>query len=158
METLRWDEVQDLMDPDSVGALPDAWVDGTTVADWQVVLDLVRDGPWPWRLVDGERDAPLPPAADVFRRRPEGVLLHLEVEFAPRAVAIFRAYAPDSVDFDVDVRELQGQERLDALGVLFAAVGRALGRSVWMGAEGDTTSTPLLGFDVRLDRMVRVAD
>ncbi|MGW5159672.1 hypothetical protein ACWEPN_29705 [Nonomuraea wenchangensis] len=65
----------------------------------------------------------------------------------------FRMYQVESIDFDVDLRELQGQERLDVLTDVFSLIGRRLGKSVLLSAEGDL-GHPYLGFDVDADRVV----
>lgn len=75
---------------------------------------------------------------------------------APDVLAIFWFLAEDTIDFDVDLRELQGQERLDLLCEFFTAVGRRLGKSVLMSPKGDREK-PVLGFEVRADRMVLLA-
>lgn len=43
---LLWDDVKCLFDPDINGTLPDVVVEGTTVEDWQVLLDLVQSQGW----------------------------------------------------------------------------------------------------------------
>ena len=43
---LRWDHVRRWFNRDDNGLLPDRCVPGTTVADWQAVLDLVRSRGW----------------------------------------------------------------------------------------------------------------
>lgn len=154
MESLRWDDVCHYFDPRSVGSLPDVRIDDTTVADWQALFDLVRDGDWPWTFVEGLDPAELPTAAEVFARPADAELVDLRVELADGAVAIFRPYSDERIDFDVDLRFLQGQERLNHLCDFFAVLGRHLGRSVWMSSEGG--GHPLLGFDVATDRMVVV--
>jgi LSD1 subclass zinc finger protein len=52
--------------------------------------------------------------------------------------AIFRFHADDEVDFDVDLRELQGQERLDVFCGFLREIGRRLGKPVLMDPEGAT--------------------
>lgn len=154
MVRLWWDDVRDYFDPHSMGSLPDVRIDDTTVADWQALFDLVRDGDWPWSFHEGLDPTELPTAAAVFARPADAEVVDLRVEFAEEAVAIFRPYSDESIDFDVDLRFLQGQERLDRLCDFFAVLGRHLRRSVWMSSEGG--GRPLLGFDVTADRMVVV--
>lgn len=51
----------------------------------------------------------------------------------------------------MDLRELQGQERLDVLCGFLRAIGRRLGKPVVMTPEGDWEHRhPVLGFDVVL--------
>lgn len=59
--------------------------------------------------------------------------------------------------FDVDLRELQGQERLDVFCGVLREIGRRLGKQVLMDPEGDY-GHPVLGFDVEADRVVLLAD
>lgn len=118
-------------------------------------MDLVRTGPWPWTFHDGLRPAPMPTAAEVFARAEDAEGVRLDVEVAPDAIAMFRPHATHSIDVDVDLRHLQGQERLDALCAFLVAIGRAVGRSVWMSPEG-LDAVAVLGYDAEQDRVVRV--
>lgn len=68
-------------------------------------------------------------------------------------MAIFRFYSVEEIDFDVDLRELQGQERLDVLCGFLAVIGRWLGKPVVMYCEGGHPSHPVLGFDVESDQV-----
>ena len=61
----------------------------------------------------------------------------------------------EEIDFDVDLRKLQGQERLDVLCGFSRALGRRLGKPVVMDFEGSTV--PMIGYDDQLDRVVRLA-
>ncbi|MGJ6964879.1 hypothetical protein ACSDR0_23495 [Streptosporangium sp. G11] len=81
----------------------------------------------------------------------------LRVWPAPEVLAIFRFYVDETVDFDIDLRELQGQERLDLLCGFLRAIGRRLGKPVLMTPEGDDHH-PVLGFDVTADRVVLLAE
>jgi hypothetical protein len=68
-------------------------------------------------------------------------------------LVIFRFHADDEVDFDVDVRELQGQERLDVFCGFLREIGRRLDKPVLMEPEG-ARGHPVLGFDAEADRVV----
>ncbi|MFC8719050.1 hypothetical protein [Kitasatospora sp. NPDC057198] len=157
MPDLYWDDVADFFDPDLMGALPDVWVEGTTVEDWQAVFDLVRSSGWAWEYREGDVPGPLPPAAQVLARPAGAVTVDLRVRPVPDVLVIFRPGSDDGIDFDVDLRELQGQRGVDVLCRFLAAVGRGLGRQVVMTAEGDH-GHPVLGFDPAADRVVLMAD
>ncbi|MEU5410343.1 hypothetical protein [Nocardia asteroides] len=69
----------------------------------------------------------------------------------------FYPMSATEIDFDVDLRELQGQVGVDTLCDFVSALGRRLNRPVFMGAEGQY-GYPLLGFDPAADRVVLFAD
>ncbi|MFI6360797.1 hypothetical protein ACIBJF_51810 [Streptomyces sp. NPDC050743] len=157
MPDLLWDDVRNFFDPDLMGALPDVSVEGTSVEDWQAVFDLVRSSGWLWEYLEGGVAGPLPPAVQVLTRPADAETAHLRVWPVPDVLVIFRPMSAEEIDFDVDLRELQGQEGVDVLCRFLAAVGRRLGKPVAMTAEGDH-GNPVLGFDPDADRVVLVAD
>jgi hypothetical protein len=57
----------------------------------------------------------------------------------------------------VDLRELQGQDRLDVFCGFLREIGRRLGKPVLMDPKGDC-GRPVLGFDAETDRVVLLAD
>ncbi|MGW3621421.1 hypothetical protein [Micromonospora arida] len=81
----------------------------------------------------------------------------LRVWLAPGVLIDFWPYSAVEIDFDIDLRELQGQQRLDMLCGFFALIGRRLDKPVLMASEGDYQH-PVLGFDVDADRVVLLAD
>ncbi|TYB60694.1 hypothetical protein FXF51_31310 [Nonomuraea sp. PA05] len=163
MPDLLWDEVKDLFDPELNGALPDVVVEETTVEDWQALLDLVRARRWPHAYSVGGEPAELVSAAAMVVSADGGgvpelaVTPELHVRPIPEVLLIFRMYQPESIDFDVDLRELQGQERLNLLVDVLRAIGRHLGKSVSMSAE-HSPGHPDLAFDVEADRVILLAD
>jgi hypothetical protein len=59
----------------------------------------------------------------------------------------------------VDLRELQGQDRLDVLCSFLRAIGRRLGKPVVMTPEGASNARfAVLGYQVAQDRVVVLAD
>ncbi|MFB7678294.1 hypothetical protein ACFC26_43565 [Kitasatospora purpeofusca] len=157
MPDLLWDDVKNFFDPDLMGALPDVCVAGTSVNDWQAVFDLVRSCGWEWEYSEGRVAVPLPPAAQVLSRPAGAETVDLRVWPVPGVLAIFRPMSAEEIDFDVDLRELQGQEGVDVLCGFLTALGRRLGKPVVMTAEGDY-GNPVLGFDPAADRVVLMAD
>jgi hypothetical protein len=98
------------------------------------------------------------PAAEVVFARPAGSeTVDLRVWPDPAALAIFRPYSADSIDFNVDLRELQGQQRLDILCAFLTTIGRRLGKPVLMAPEVDEEH-PVLGFRPEADLMALLAD
>jgi hypothetical protein len=150
---LLWDDVSCLFDPDLMGSLPDVRVPSTSVDDWQELLDLVAEKGWKCQYSEGERVLPVPRAEAVLSYPADTECRDLRVWPAADVLVIFRFRAEDEVDFDVDLRELQGQERLDAFCGFLREIGRRLGKPVLMDPEGDY-GHPVLGFDVEADRVV----
>ena len=55
MPDLLWDEVKNFFDPDLMGALPDAFVPGASVEDWQALFGLVQTRNWQWQYSEASR-------------------------------------------------------------------------------------------------------
>jgi hypothetical protein len=94
---------------------------------------------------------------EVLTRPADAETVDLRVWPVPGVLAIFRPMSAEEIDFDVDLRELQGQEGVDVLCRFLAAIGRRLGKPVVMTAEGDYGHR-VLGFDPAADRVVLMAD
>jgi hypothetical protein len=154
---LLWDDVSSFFDPDLMGSLPDVRVPDASAEDWQVVLDLVAEKGWKRQYSEGETVLPVPRAEAVLSGPADAECPALRVWPAADVLAIFRFHADDEVDFDVDLRELQGQDRLDVLCGFVGEIGRRLGKPVLMDPEGGY-GHPVLGFDVEADRVVLLAD
>lgn len=157
MADLLWDEVRGFFDPDLMGALPDVLVPGASVEDWQAVLDLIDERGWKHQYSEGESVLPVPRAESVLSRPAEADCPQLRVWLADDVLAIFRFYSADEIDFDVDLRELQGQERLDLFCGFLTAIGRRLAKPVLMDAESGDGSHAALGFEIESDRVVLFA-
>ena len=158
MPDLLWDEVKNFFDPDLMGALPDVFVPGTSVEDWQALFDLVQTHGWKWQYSEGLTELPLPLAAAVLARPADSEIAELRVWPVPGVLVIFRIMAADEIDFDVDLRKLQGQAGVDVLCHLLSDIGRELGKPVVMTSEGGSLAHPVLAFDPFLDRVVPLAD
>ncbi|NUR01572.1 MAG: hypothetical protein HOY79_35095 [Streptomyces sp.] len=158
MAELLWDDVRWFFDPEVMGSLPDVWVPNASEGDWQAVLDLVVERGWTFQYSEGSTARPLPSAEAVLSRPADAEQPHLEVRPEQDMLAIFRFYAAEEIDFDVDLREIQGQTPLDGLCGFLAAIGRRLGKPVPMDAEGGDGSRPVLGFDVEADHVVMLVE
>lgn len=158
MPDLLWDEVKNFFDPDLMGALPDLFVPGASVEDWQALFGLIQTRNWQWRYSEGLTELPLPLAAAVLARSADSEIAELRVWPVPGVLAIFRIMSADEIDFDVDLRELQGQAGVDVLCGFLAEIGRELGKPVVMTSEGGSPTHPILGFNPVLDRVVALAD
>jgi hypothetical protein len=154
---LLWDDVKSFFDPDLMGALPDVRVPDASVEDWQVVLDLVEAKGWTCQYSEGETVLPAPRAEAVLSRPAHAECPELRVWPTVGVLAIFRFLDMNEVDFDVDLRELQGQEQLDTFCAFLREIGRSLGKPVLMDPEGGH-GHPVLGFDVEADRVVLLAE
>lgn len=141
-----------------MGSLPDVCVPDTPVEDWQAVLDLVVERGWRFQFSEGDSVLPLPRAEEALCRPVDAEIQVLRVWPTEDVLMIFRFMAVDEIDFDVDLRQLQGQERLDTFCSLLTAIGRRLGKSVLMDSEGGDGTKPVLGFDVAADRVAVMAD
>ncbi|MFJ8009955.1 hypothetical protein [Streptomyces fagopyri] len=159
MSELLWDDVKGFFDLECEGCLPDVWVTGTGVEVWQTVLDLIMESGWRSEYSEGGVVLPLPRAGEVLSRPAGAECADLRVWPALDVLAIFRLESPEEIGFDVDLRELQGQERLDVLCGFLRTIGHRLGKPVVMTPEGDWDQNhPVLGFDVESRRVVLLAE
>lgn len=152
---LLWDDVKAFLDPTLMGALPDVEVPDASAQDWQTVFDLVRSSGWTWDYKIEGVVTPLPSAVEVLDH-PASVP-ELRVYPAAGMLVIFRPWSADRIDFDVDLRELQGQDGVNLLCDFLRAIGRTLHKQVLMSPEGDNDN-PVLGYDPAADRVVLLAD
>ncbi len=153
---LAWDDVWEWFDPELNGVLPDVYVPDATVADWQAVVDLVRSAGLAYEYAVDGRVVRMPHRVeDMLDLRGEAGVT-LKVWLLPDVLAIFWLYCAEQVDFDVDLRELQGQQRLDVLCRFMRALGRRLGKPVVMTPEG-SDAVPLIAYEVESDRVVFLA-
>ncbi|MER6085467.1 hypothetical protein [Streptomyces sp. NPDC001833] len=157
MADLLWDDVKRFFDIDLMGSLPDVHVPNASVEDWQEVLDLVAEKGWKCQYSEGETVLPVPRAEYVLSRPAHTEYPELRVWPTADVLAIFRFCADDEIDFDVDLWELQGQDRLDVLCGFLREIGRRLRKPVLLAPEG-AERHPVLGFDVEADRVVLLAD
>ncbi|GGY13773.1 hypothetical protein [Streptomyces xanthochromogenes] len=157
MADLLWDDVSCFFDPDLMGTLPDLRVPDASVEDWQVVLDRVVAKRWRWQYSEGETVLPLPRAETVLSRPADAERPCLRVWPTSDVLAIFRFLDDEVIDFDVDLRELQGQEQLDVFCGFLRDIGRHLGKPVLMDPQGGG-ARPVLGFDVEAEQVVLLAE
>jgi hypothetical protein len=154
---LLWDDVKRFFDPHLMGSLPDVSVPEASGRDWQDVLDLVVERGWRCQYSEGERALALPRAEAALSRPVDAECPSLRVWLTADVLAIFRFYSDEAIDFDVDLRELQGQERLEVFCSFLREIGRRFGKPVLMHPEG-ADGHPVLGFDVAADRVVPLAE
>ncbi|MFD6432630.1 hypothetical protein [Streptomyces venezuelae] len=122
-----------------MGSLPDVRVPNASVEDWQAVLDLVAEKGWKHQYFEGERVLPVPRAEAVLSRAADAECPDLRVWPTAGVLAIFSFHADVEVDFDIDIdlRKLQGQDRLDVLCGFLREIGRRLGKPVLMDPEDE---------------------
>ena len=154
---LRWEDVSDFFNPHLMGTLPDLVVPGASVEDWQSLLDLVAERGWAHQYSEGGRVLPLPRAATIVSLPLDTECPELKVWPTAGLLAIFRFHSPDGIDFDVDLRELQGQQLLDLFCAFLTTIGRRLGKAVLMDAEGGDGTHPVLGYETESDQVVVMA-
>ncbi|MCP2342255.1 hypothetical protein [Actinomadura rupiterrae] len=158
MPNLHWDKAKNFFDPRLMGALPDLFITDTTVEDWQKVFDLVLRRGWDWKFQEGTTERPLPTAAEALNRPADAEVVVLRVWPTPGISVIFRPWTPTEINFDIDLRELHGQQGVDSLCRLLRDLGRELGKPVTMTAEGGRPEHAVLGYDPVGDRVVLLAD
>lgn len=125
--------------------------------NWQDALDLVAERGWKCQCSEREMVLPVPRAEAVLSRPADAECPNLRVRLTADVLAIFRFSSDEEIDFDVDLRELQGQERLDVFCGFLREIEGRLGKPVLMDPEG-AYGHPVLGFDVEADRVVLLAE
>jgi len=160
---LLWDDVKQWFDPVENGSAPDVIVADTTLVHWQLVLDLIRSHGWSCRYEHGDRETALPEsAASLFP--PEAVeqptLLTIWVWPDPDFEWIIRPSTADVIVSDVDLYQIQGQQRLDVFCRFLRTLGDALQKDVFVYSEGASPHPPyppLMNYDAAAGRVTFLA-
>ena len=123
-----------------------------------LVLDLVRSRGWRCEYECGDRVTPVPEsAACLFPSQAGEPRTLLTVWPDPELEWIIRLYAEDEIVSDVDLHQIQGQDRLDAFCRLLQTLGDALRKEICVYSEGDNTYPPMMAYDVATGRVVFLA-
>ena len=154
MSDLRWDDLQDDLGPGVNGVLPDGCVPCTTAADWNAVVALSRSRGRRLELTENHERVALG-AGDMLRfPGPDDRCVTMSIWPVPGIPVNFFVHPPSEINFDIDLRELQTQERLDQLGDFLRAMGRELGKPILITPEGASNALhPFMEYDPRLDRI-----
>ena len=127
MDRIAWETVRAEFAFD--GSWRDIYVLGTNIATWERMLDGIRAKGYNLKYSRDNRPAELPAhVAQVFAIRSESSPL-LSVEFEG-VLANCHFFAPGEIEFDIDPREVRGQERLDALIGFMHCLAEAVGKEV----------------------------
>lgn len=129
---MDWHRVAGDFEPD--GSLRDIYVPGTSLDDWQRVLDALQER-WPLLdyTLDGEA-APLPGRAeDIFDARRERTV---KLSFVVADARVFcHFFVEEEIEFDIDPREVTQPEQVDALTDFMATLGRVTAKPVLLTME-----------------------
>jgi hypothetical protein len=103
-------------------------VEGVTLDDWHVLLDLVHDERWP-----AEPEVPRR-AADLFPD--DDTAVSFGVTVGPDLQLVVYALTPTSIDFDCDTAQIRRLDTFEALLAALAKLARALSHEILVSHEG----------------------
>lgn len=130
---------------DDPGVLPDGEVLRSTEHDWDAVFTMLHQSAWKLTTSDGR--SPLPPnrhGLAEFESFAVWPVDGVRINFFP---------GPDAVIFDIDLRELVNQARVDGLAHLMRKLGTTLGRDVVIRDEG-SSGAPVLRYTTATDQFL----
>jgi hypothetical protein len=127
---MDWEQIKPDFDWD--GSWRDIYVLGTTMADWQTMLDAIRDRyPQLSFSVFGE-SCELPERAEELGPWETGAFLSFAVEGVQLNCHFFRS---DRIEFDLDPRQVRGAREANGLAEFMSCLGRRLGMEVVLTLE-----------------------
>lgn len=136
------------------GSWRDIYVLDTTLSDWQVALDRLRQfEPAPIYRVDGEARAIPDRAEDAFETRASAVAL---LSFSiGKAVLNCHFFAVDEIEFDLDPREIGDSDQFETLVGFMGLLGELTGKVVLLTPENFKES-PILRYSPETRQIVWV--
>lgn len=143
MDGLVWDAVSGEFAFD--GSWRDIYVLGTDMADWQRILDALRQADYDLAYFRENLPAELPAEAPQAFPLSGACDRLLAVRFAG-VQANCHFFTPEEIEFDIDPREVQGQEQLDAVFGFMRCITDAVGKEAILTAEN---SPEIIIFRVR---------
>jgi hypothetical protein len=126
------------------GSWRDIYVLDTTLSDWQVVLDMLRQlDPAPIFRVDGVAKAIPDRAEGAFESRASaGALLSVSIG---KAVLNCHFFGVDEIEFDLDPREIGDSDQFERLVAFMRLLGELTGKVVLLTPENFKES-PILRY------------
>jgi hypothetical protein len=142
MSPIDWPQVAHEFEPD--GSLRDIYVSDTSSADWQAVLDHLREKYGPVRLTVDGVDTPVPAhVRELFAIRERA---NPELGFLVAGMRLAcHLFTQDEIEFDLRPEEVTGPDQLNALVVFLRELGRITGKSVALTPE-NLLASPILRF------------
>jgi hypothetical protein len=132
MDEIAWEAVRDEFAPD--GSWRDIYVFGTAIADWQRMFDAIRSAGYRLTYFRADQPTEMPMnAADAFPS-PDECDRRLSVWFAG-VLANCHFFTTEEIEFDIDPREVKGQQELNALFGFMRCLAQATDKDVVLTAE-----------------------
>lgn len=132
MDGLAWDDVREEFAFD--GSWRDIYVLGTDMADWQRMLDALRQADYNLAYFRNSQPSELPAEAAQAFPLPEACDRLLAVRFAG-VQANCHFFTSEEIEFDIDPREVKGQEQLGALFGFMRCLAETVGKEAILTAE-----------------------
>jgi hypothetical protein len=133
MDGLAWDAVREEFAFDD-GSWRDIYVLGTDMATWQRMLDGLRAAGYDMAYFRDLQPTELPAEAKQAFPPPDECNRLLSVRFAG-VLANCHFFTPEEIEFDIDPREVKGQEQLDALLGFMHCLAEAAAKEAILTAE-----------------------
>jgi hypothetical protein len=129
---LAWDDVKDEFAWD--GSWRDICIPNTSMGDWQIVLDTLRNAKFTTKYTVSGEPAEIPQtAAEAFPL--PGEMNHLLAVETNRVVLCCHFFDEHEVEFDLDPREVVSQAELDGLVAFMSRLACATGKPAFMTPE-----------------------
>ena len=130
--SLPWETVRDEFAFD--GSWRDIYVLRTEMADWQKLLDAIRAAGYTLSYFRNDQPVEMPADASQSFPLPDEFDRRLSVWFAGLQ-ANCHFFTTEDIEFDIDPREVQGQQQLDALFGFMRCLADAVGKETVLTAE-----------------------
>lgn len=138
MDEIAWETVRDEFAFD--GGWRDIYVLGTTIDDWQRALDAIRLAGYKLAYFRALQPIEMPMKAVEAFPLPDECDRHLSIWFAD-VLANCHFFTVEEIEFDIDPREVKGQQELNALFGFMRCLAKATDKVVVLTPENGQEHT-----------------
>jgi hypothetical protein len=131
--TIDWEHFQREA-ADNAPALFDIYVFDTGAHDWELLLGLLRDGPFKLTFSGDSRPCPLPSTVREIFEMKATTAVSLNIDFSGLTANCF-FFTPEEIELDIDPREFRFETQLNSLSTLIAGIGDLLNKEVVLALE-----------------------
>lgn len=122
------------------GAVRDVYVEETTSGDWQTLIDAIQER-WSCSYTEDGAPVPMPPAAEVLRRRSDRATM-LEIHLCEHLAVQAHFFESDQIEFSFLPTEVRDDADVYRILNFVLHLGRTLGRIVHMTVESRMGDRP----------------